>query len=788
MKKNLLLVIGILICFQFAIAQENYSRVKIYGTDYELSQAMNLGITLDHGEHKKDMWFMTDLSETEIQILADNGFNYEIIIEDVSAYYVANSLSLVHQHKDGERSACPNSISGGGFSAQTPANWQLGSMAGFYTYQEFLDELDSMASKYPDLISTREPISTFLTHDGNPIYWLRISDNPSSDEAEPEVLYTSLHHSREPASLSQLIFYMWWLLENYGTDEEVTYLVNETEMYFVPMINPDGYIYNQTTNPGGGGMHRKNRRNVGTSNKGVDLNRNYSYEWGTTGVSFSPNNDTYCGTGAFSEPETQAIKWFCENHDFEFAHNAHTHGNLLLFPYGFDNDIAPDHDYFQAYTNHMVEVNGYAAIKSSGLYPASGDSDDWMYADDLVTKPKIYATTPECSSEGTANDFWPPQSTIHDICQENVWMNKTLAHMPHIYGVSKETDPSKIETTTGYFHYEITRLGLQDGDITVSMTPLAGILTLGSNNVHTLTLMETEIDSISYTLNSGISFGDEIKYVLHTDNGMWIKHDTITKTFGTGTAVFTDDCNDLTNWTGTWDYTPEDFVSPSNCITDSPFSEYDNDMESEIQLNQSFSFQSATYAYITFNAKWAIENDWDYVQFMASTDNGTTWIPLCGKYTNPGGTNQDLDNPLYDNFQTEWVLEEIDLSDFLGESDVRFKFYLYADGGVREDGFYFDDFSVFTDHFDDSGVDEFSLASVEIYPNPAQNNLTLQIDHPEKITSVTIYNELGEAVSNVVVTGTTTNINLESYAEGVYYLQTIDANNSAVMNRFVVVR
>lgn len=72
---------------------------------------------------------------------------------------------------------------------------------------------------------------------------------------------------------------------------------------------------------------------------------------------------------------------------------------------------------------------------------------------------------------------------------------------------------------------------------------------------------------------------------------------------------------------------------------------------------------------------------------MASTDGGTSWIPLCGKYTNAGNSNQDLDNPLYDNFQTEWVLEEVDLSDFVGMTDVRFKFRLISDAGVTEDGF-----------------------------------------------------------------------------------------------------
>lgn len=788
MKKIYFTLLVTVLLQAFTTAQENYSRVRIFGTDAELNEAMQLGITMDHGQHKRDHWFMTDLSETEIQLLESHGFSYEIVIADVSAYYVANSLSTEFEHADGERSTCSTSGSGSSFPVTTPSNWQLGSMAGFYTYQEFLDELDSMASKYPNLISARAPISSFTSIEGRPIYWVRLSDNPNTDETEEEVLYSALHHAREPASLSQLIFYMWWILENYGVNDEVTYLVDETEMYFVPMINPDGYIYNETTSPGGGGMHRKNRRNVGTSNKGVDLNRNYSYQWGTSGISFSPNNDTYCGTAAFSEPETQAMKWFCENHDFEFAFNAHTHGNLLLFPMGWsDTDFAPDHDYMQAFTNHMVIFNGYTAEKSSALYPASGDSDDWMYADDLVAKPKIFSMTPECSSEGTANDFWPPQASIHDICSINIWMNKTLAHMPHVYGVTTDQDPGQVAATTGYFHYEIERLGLEDGDITVSMTPLSGIQSMGGGNVHTLNLMDIELDSISYVLNPGIAFGDEVKYLLKTDNGLWTNVDTIVKTFGAGTAVFTDNANDLSNWTGSWNFTSEDFVSPANSITDSPFSNYSNNESSPLELNQSFSFENASYAYIQFNAKWALENDYDYVEFMASTDGGSTWAPLCGKYTNAGSVDQDFDNPLYDNFQSTWVLEEIDLTDFIGLTNVRFRFYLYSDGGVTEDGFYFDDFSVYTDHVAGAGLDELAENQISVFPNPANNLITIQCSNQTAVNNITIYNELGAVVHSFQPTQSVTQLQVQGWAEGVYVVRTVSASNEVNMTRFSVV-
>src|SRR6185503_2455375 len=108
------------------------------------------------------------------------------------------------------------------------------------------------------------------------------------------------------------------LLENYNTNPEVKYLIDNLEMYFVPVVNPDGYIYNETTNPNGGGMWRKNRRDNLDGEYGVDLNRNYGYNWGYDNNGSDPNtaSDTYRGDTSFSEPETQNLKNFCNARQF----------------------------------------------------------------------------------------------------------------------------------------------------------------------------------------------------------------------------------------------------------------------------------------------------------------------------------------------------------------------------------------------------------------------------------------------------------------------------------------
>ncbi len=784
MKKLIPILCGLLLPI-VGFTQLNYSRVKIYATNAELAEIRTLGVTIDHGKHKDNYFFVTELSELEVDILEANSIPYEVLIEDAASYYAEHAYDPIEKT---DREDCSGTGGETDFDPETPENFHLGDMGGYYTYEQFLAELDEMHAAYPELITAKAPISDFETWEGRPIHWVRISDNPTVDEDEDEVLYSAIHHAREPMSLSQTIFYMWYLLENYDTSEEVAFLVDNSEFYFVPMINPDGYKYNQTTNPGGGGFHRKNRNpSIGTTNKGVDLNRNYDYHWNEAGTDPSENGDTYAGEMAFSEPETSAIKWFCENHAFKFAFNAHAHGQLLLFPFGWAiGAFADDNDYYQAYSDHQSIFNGYIAQKSSELYPAAGDSDDWMYDGDLDDHDAIFAMTPEV---GTA--FWPSSAAIVPTCKDMLFPNLVLAHLSHVYGVSTDLEASTVDGETGYFNYQLERLGLEDGDLTVSMTALTGIESLGEENIHTLTLMEIKEDSISYDLVSGIGFGDPIEYVLHTNNGTWTRHDTIRKTYGTGTVVFSDEVADLSNWTGDWDVTNETSYSPTECITDSPYDgTYGNNVNKSIQLSAPISFEGASYARVTFQAKWEIEADYDYVQFMASTDDGSTWEPLCGKYTNTGVSDQGdaEDEPVYDGVQSEWVLEEIDLIDFIGESEVLFRFVLITDLYVQRDGYYFDDFSVYTDAgaVDPSGIEEFSAANVTLYPNPATNYLNIAINAPNDLKMVEVYNEVGQLVYAKTVNGQVQPIQVGHLAAGIYTTKLTTITGNSVTKRFTI--
>lgn len=760
---KLLLMIGGLLCASLCYGQK-YSKVKIFTDSRGLQNLAELGLPVDHGTYKKNTFLITDLSESQIEVLQNTGYAYEILVEDLKKRFLAQESTYSAKNE-----TCAGSGSAA-FDPQVPANFDvMPTYGGYYTYAQMLAELDAMAAQYPNLITVKAPIHTYQTWEGRPIYHVKISDNPAVDDGEEKVLYTAIHHAREPMSMSQTIFFMWYLLENYGTNPEVTYLVDNTQMFFVPCINPDGYIHNEVEDPNGGGMHRKNKNpSVGSTNPGVDLNRNYSYGWNTTGVSANENNDTYPGTSAFSEPETQAIQWLVEYHNIRSAFNAHTYGNTLLHPVGTtEAEFADHHDYFTALTGHMVMHNGYFPQKSSGLYPASGDSDDYMYKVDIGVgeKDTIFAMTPEIGT-----DFWPASGDIIPTCKDMVFSNLVLSHMVHKYYVVAEDDPSTVATLSGNFHHTVQRLGLEDGSVEVSIQPLLNIQSVGAGVTYDLGIMGTDDGLISYQLDPAIQFGDEIRYVLESDYGIWVRRDTITKTYGAITEQLVDNANSSANWTGNWATTGSTYYSASQSFTESPSGNYQNDADRSYQLTQSIDLTNATAAMVSFYARWEIEADYDYCQFQVSTDGGNSWIGQCGLHTVEGtsanGSAQPDEEPVWEGVQTSWVLEEISLSDYLGEEIVvRFRFE--SDGGVREDGFYFDDFIVaYNADASSAGVDDQSKNEIGLYPNPS--NGVFSITGLKTGAFVEIIDMNGKLLHQQTAKGDVLNVSLTNQSAGTY--------------------
>ncbi|MEX2596606.1 MAG: M14 family metallopeptidase, partial [Salibacteraceae bacterium] len=581
---NKLFTLTLFLISSMLVAQD-FSKLKVWLDPISESLLQQKGIEMDHGVIKKGVFLISDFHSETRDWMDRSGIQYDVIHEDVQAYYLQRGESFSRSSRNG----C---ISTSNDTFQVPDNFVLGSMGGFYTYDEFLQQLDSMHQLYPSLITVRQPIDTFLSHQNRPIYHVKISENAAVNENEPEALYTAIHHAREPQSLTQLIFYMWYLLENYGSINEVTQLLDQTELYFIPMINPDGYIRNETTNPNGGGMWRKNLRNNGDGTEGVDLNRNYGYEWGIDNQGSSPSTSaqTYRGPAPFSEPETQAVKWFCEQHDFGLALNYHSFGNYLIYPWGTGTELTPDSNVFIAMAEALTAQNNYlfgTGVQTVG-YSVNGDSDDWMYGEQ-TTKSKMFSMTPEV---GKGDDgFWPVVSRITPLSQENVLPNLLLAHFAGNYAIIEDASSAFISTIQGSYSAKATRLGLAfDGSYTFSFQPVSGNIVSGtqSQNVAVMNLAEELVLSFNYELDPTIQEGDDIVFDLVAEfNGKTFKQ-RVTKQFGDPFVALSNGGKldpEFLSQTD-WGLTNQDFVSPDVSITDSPYSLYSPEANNELIYNR----------------------------------------------------------------------------------------------------------------------------------------------------------------------------------------------------------
>jgi hypothetical protein len=286
--------------------------------------------------------------------------------------------------------------------------------------------LTNLAAAHP----TRCSIVTIGNSDGGTaIRALKISDSVSTDDPnEGDVVIVAAHHAREWMSIETALYIAEQLLVRYGSDATVTAAVDSLEIWIVPVVNPDGFAYTQTTDR----FWRKNRRNNSDGTFGVDLNRNWGYQWGlASGSSGLTSSDTYRGTSAWSEPEVVAVRDFVLGLDhLKTLITYHSFSQLFLSPWGYsfaDADGEPTLDIVQERTiNAIAAVHGVTYAEEIG-YTASGETTDYMWG-----QLRIAAFTPEVRpGSGGIGGFDPPVSQIVPNIEENFAGALTLIHDAH---------------------------------------------------------------------------------------------------------------------------------------------------------------------------------------------------------------------------------------------------------------------------------------------------------------------------------------------------------------------
>lgn len=784
---TLLLLLSVL-CSAIAQSQApKYSRVKIDLNDKTLGQLAQVGVDVYHGQYAKGKFLITDLANWEIRDVREAGFKVEIQIEDVQAHYQDQLTS--------DRQSLECSLEG--YHYQVPENFRLGTMGGYHTFSEMEEALDAMAIAYPGLVTVKRQTGN-LTDDGHPIYWLKISDNPDVDENEPEILYTALHHAREPLSLSQMLYFMWHLLENYGKDQEITYLLDNTELYFMPCLNPDGYIYNEMTNPNGGGMWRKNKRDndedgiFDEQRDGVDLNRNYGYQWAfnNEGSSSSPGSNVYRGPWEFSEPEVEAIKTFAFEHNFQFILNYHSYANCLLIPWGYVDERNPDSTYYAGFAEALTKENHYKignTYQSLG-YTANGTAIDWMYSETGA-----YTFTPEMGFD--SDGFWPATDKIIPYCKSAVHQNLTAARLAHPYADLTETSDSYLSSTESALVIEMKRYGIGGSNFIVEVEPLDSRVSMNLDaNYVNLGIFEEKTITYPFNLLTVPQYGEELPFVLHLNNGHATITDTIVKIYA-GKDIFLNDKGvSLESWDidkeSNWGISSMDYFSAPTSIADSPWGVYEESSFNILALAEKIDLREVTDAVLKYRAKWEIEELIDYAMVQVSTD-GENWESLCGSFSKPGSVFQTFEEPIYDGVQSKWIKEEIDLSTYIG-SELSLRFVLVSDNFLSLDGIYLDDIEVIIYNEINTSVvtlseEDFTFAQ---YPNPASGStwFDYQTNVQDRTDShLMITNSLGQIVGRKqILRGEKLELNLESYPSGWYSATLISGNQVRAVSRFLV--
>jgi Zinc carboxypeptidase/Immune inhibitor A-like, MAM domain len=276
------------------------------------------------------------------------------------------------------------------------------------------DEFTQLAADHPD-IAELEVIGQSVQ--GQDIVALRVTRNPRTtpDGRRPATLYSAAQHAREwitPEMVRRLAHHV---IDGWKVDPTISNLINTTEMWFVPVANPDGYDW--TFQPGQR-MWRKNLAdNDGdgqiTPIDGVDPNRNFATKWGydNEGSSEVFGSETYRGPAPASEPETRAMDGLLQRVGFEFQINYHSAAELLLYGTGWQvSTPTPDDAIYEAMAGDDANpaVAGYDPDISAELYTTNGETTE--HAQDTYG---TLAFTPEMSTCQTASasvpdDAWDP--------------------------------------------------------------------------------------------------------------------------------------------------------------------------------------------------------------------------------------------------------------------------------------------------------------------------------------------------------------------------------------------
>ncbi|BCJ50186.1 zinc carboxypeptidase [Actinoplanes sp. NBRC 14428] len=322
------------------------------------------------------------------------------------------------------------------------------------------EELAATAARFPRLAKLETIGGTTL---GVPLQAVKVTANARAvpDGRRPAVLYFGGQHAREWITPEMTRRLMHHVLDGYGTDPVITRTLDTTELWFLPVANPDGYDFSFAAEE-----NRYVRKNMRDNNgdgrydytDGVDLNRNFAEKWGydNEGSSPEPASEVYRGPAPGSEPETEAMDALFRRVGFEFLINYHSAAELLLWGTGWQTGtVNPDDEISVAMTGDDADpaIAGYDPDNTAELYTVNGDTNAHAQA-----RTGTIGFSPEMSTCQTASasdpaDGWEPQDcfTEFDFPDDEALIQAEFAkNVPFALSVARSAaDPANPVSVVG---------------------------------------------------------------------------------------------------------------------------------------------------------------------------------------------------------------------------------------------------------------------------------------------------------------------------------------------------
>ncbi len=571
----------------------------------------------------------------------------------------------------------------------------------YYTLDEYHSFMQQTAANFPSICQL---LQYGTSVQGRPMYFLKISDNVSQEENEPELKYVGSIHGDEVVGYDMLIRLIQLLTSEYGSNPRITNIVNNTEIWINPMMNPDGNALVQRYNA-----------------NGIDLNRNFP----------TPNGIEH-PDGNATQVENLAMMAFSNAHDFDLSINFHGGALVINYPWDYTYTLAPDDALlremsltYSRQNTPMYNSSEFPQGVTNGAawYVIDGGMQDWNYH---------YTDCFELTGE-ISNIKWPPASQLDTFWTQNqesmlqfiefaqrgvhgLVTNSSGNPLQANISVNGNAKVVKSDLPVGDYHrlllpgtYQLTASanGYLPQTYSVSVPATGGVIqnfvlepaqvtnfngqvrnlqgqpiANASVIVQTGTPLSVQTDAQGLFQLSGIYEGNYPLLISATGYANYLGNLQVNAESQHGSIIvmqapfFSDDFeNGMANWTvnGSWGIVAN---SGSNVLSDSPSGNYSNNQNRSCRLTNPLNLNGISNASLSFRCKYSLENGYDFVYVEVSTNNNN-WTQL-GSFTGS---------------QSTWTQQNFSLSSY-SNTNLYLRFRLSTDSSQTADGIYIDDLQI----------------------------------------------------------------------------------------------